>query len=252
MALAVACSSEPNEPTVPGAEVSAAARELGIERFQIAETEAQLTIDGVNADDMIVASVELKVGRFVMQEDDRGEVLGRQMSVTVGDDTAQHESSGLDGLTLPAASLPRQIRGFVLDPQVSSRLAARGIGFDSSQPAIELADAGDTEVAYGMNCPYGRDQVAYGYSCTGGPWGAGCPAASGISFYKGGGEYGEFRCCSSPSTANERACTAPFSGSSCGGTGQGGCAVCWSFPRGAGCTMRGGPGWCGIEWCWPW
>src|SRR3954453_18780657 len=95
--FAVGCGTTDPAPTI-----SSGAHALGIETFDIQQSTDHLLITGLDMDGTKVASVDLKVGSFVMALDEAPrEVTGRQMTVDVLGKIALHESEGLSILKLP-------------------------------------------------------------------------------------------------------------------------------------------------------
>src|SRR4051794_15118938 len=81
-------------PTPADSELSPAMRALGAEIITIDETAVGVSIDGSDANGNAVVHIDLRVGRFTPQLDDRGEVYGRTMSVTILGKETRHESEG--------------------------------------------------------------------------------------------------------------------------------------------------------------
>src|SRR5687767_10449894 len=73
---------------------------LGIANVEITETARTLSISGTNAAGEHVASLELSLGRFVMQDDGRP-VDGRQIAIDVLGEDIKHESEGMRSIHLP-------------------------------------------------------------------------------------------------------------------------------------------------------
>jgi len=225
VAFTAACSTrtEDMRPAEP-------ARALGIERLNVTETPTTLTVTGLGIKGEIMAKVELKVGRFTFESEDRGEVYGRQLVVQSLGKEVSHESEGLNALTLPAHNLGASIAAFVLDPQVTSALGVWGVRFDSTWSDLGLeatapvaGDLPDDEQPY---CTFTLTSPGALGACTH----VGCSGTC-VSFERGapGGDSGEYRCCDGSPVA-ERLCL-PMPGgngqsTACGMTGPNGCAVC--------------------------
>jgi hypothetical protein len=256
----------------PAPEVSSDVRALGIVEIDVAATDANVTIRGLGESGDERARLDLTVGRFVMQldiDDPRGEVFGRQMSIRVLDEAADHESEGVATLTLPLPSRTRSIATFLVEPQVSRVLAARGITFEGAQ--LPPADTG--EVAYDLidQCwpEYGASGAgvsSFGSvgPCTaptdpdgGGPLdyipSAGCYADQ-FLVQSGGNVYGQFACCNASAPngqkALERRCSTVPGNAGCGPNGSRGCAVCWSYDWVGDCILNGrGSTYCEMMYC---
>src|SRR5688572_22357299 len=80
---------------------SEAARGLGIDHYDVTETDTHVTVVGVGDDGAVRARVELEQGWISLVLDDPREVYGRRMLVEVWGDEIQHESEGVDQLSLP-------------------------------------------------------------------------------------------------------------------------------------------------------
>ena len=226
VAFTAACSNTRTEELRP----AEPARALGIETLNVTETPTTLTVTGLGIQGEVMAKVELKVGRFTFESEDRGEVYGRQIVVQSLGKEVSHESEGLDALTLPAHHLSPSIAAFVLDPQVTSALGLWGVKFDStwSDLGVEATapvagDLPDDEQPY---CIFTLTSPGALGACTH----VGCSGTC-VSFERGapGGETGEYRCCDISPVA-ERLCL-PMPGgdhqsTACGMTGPNGCAVC--------------------------
>lgn len=226
----VGCTSVADQPAP-----SAALRDLGLARFEIVETQTGLTIDGRAANDTTVASLELSVGTFYMDEDDRGEVDGRRLDIHAFGQAVTHESEGYDTLSLP---LPRQplVSAFLVDPTVTNRLARWGINLDvSSMPASTGSLLPQGESSFVTSCGVGRVISHYSgsnTSCQTSSFG-GCdaPEWKRKQFVRPDGHWGEYRCCPNEASFNERLCIPEaVSGTDtvCGKTGPLKCAVCWT------------------------
>jgi hypothetical protein len=207
------------------------ARALGIEKLNVTETPTTLTVTGLGIEGEVMAKVELKVGRFTFESDERGEVYGRQMVVqSLGKEVA-HESEGLNALTLPTRNLSVSIAAFLLDPEVTSALGLWGVRFDSTWIDLGI----EATVPAGGDLPAGeRAYCTFTLTSDGASLGGctniGCSGTC-TKFERGepGGETGEYRCCGASQVA-ERVCL-PMpggngQGSVCGTTGPNGCAVC--------------------------
>ena len=227
----------------PAPQPTDAARQLGIDHYDVKYSATTLVIDGLDAKDSVIAEATLKLGRFTMEDD--GEVVdGRQLDINVNGKSAHHESRGFHQLALPLNGRTAKIRAFLQDPLVAKPLLAWGVGFDARGKAlIEQLQPGDK--AFEMSCydPYALAiDSSYPYvsvgACT---YESSCANVEDCTqFDRGGGEYGEYVCCLSNGKEAERTCTSPNSSSSCGDTGDKGCAPCWDAPQ-AGCHTYDGP-----------
>ena len=247
LAVVGACATQSTGP-----QPTDAARQLGIDHYDVKYSATTMVIEGLDARDSVIAQASLKLGRFTME--DEGDVVdGRQLDVNVQGKTAHHESRGFGVLALPLAGRDAAIRTFLLDPLVAKPLLAWGVGFDAKgSPAVQPTKlTGET--------PYELDCGSWGLAVVSSdPYGGvgGCTYDSNCSSYrctqfdKGGGEYGEYVCCWSGGKATERACTSPNSSSNCGGTGDLGCAPCWDMPAGA-CNTYDGPTYSSMHFCTP-
>jgi hypothetical protein len=246
--LVVACNSA-QQPRGPSDE----ARNLGIASYVTRATIGHLEINGLDAQGQVLAELELTVGPFVMKTDDRGAVDGRQLKVTVLGKTATHESAGRNPLDLPMPVDPGIVT-VLGDPPVSATLERWEVQFaprdatltDPSQLPEEpyLPDCSPGFLGVISSSPFGScGSCAYspGASCT--------DSTACRQFSKGGGEFGEYRCCPSASLLVERACTAAFSTSSCGNTGPNGCATCWTEALATGFCSVTASGTCTARWC---
>src|SRR5262245_30557855 len=81
---------------------------LGIASFEIHETSSHLAIVGVDAEQRLVATIDVERGPFELSEsfaEDRAPaerfVVGRRMDIVYRDTTLHHESQGFDRLELP-------------------------------------------------------------------------------------------------------------------------------------------------------
>jgi hypothetical protein len=247
--LVAACSSA-QQPRGP----SDGVRKLGIESYVTRATIAHLEIDGLDAQGQVLAKLELTVGPFVMKEDDRGAVDGRQLKVTVLGQTATHESEGRNPLDLPMPFDPG-IATVLGDPSVAAMFEGWDVRF-APRDATVTDPSQLPEQPYATSCEAGPfnslSSTPFGGcgSCTHQP-GPSCPDfISCMQFDRGGGEVGEFRCCPSAGVIASRTCTSAFSTSSCGATGQNGCATCWTATLSSDtCFVTGSGGTCTAKWC---
>lgn len=252
--LTAACADSGDAANPAPTEPSAELRALGVTELSIEETATQLSIAGLDDQGQTIASLDLVLGRFTMTVDDRGEVDGRRMDITVAARTTKHESEGYASLTLP---FPRDVElgVFLVDPAVASVLSRWGIAVEARPAGLELQpveQVGEGETPYAYDCYDSMLQRIYsgGSGCVESSYG-GC---SSYFHYRYDGSTGprEFRCCST--TFNDRACTeSGVSGwTPCGTAGNGGCAVCWSTPLSSSdnyCRISGFGAQCFAEFC---
>src|SRR5688572_16840444 len=79
---------------------SSESSEPGSPELRVKETSTRLEITGVDAQGAIVGHLELSLGLFFSEENQRL-AAGRMMTVKVGDKQIGHESEGFDTLALP-------------------------------------------------------------------------------------------------------------------------------------------------------
>lgn len=239
--LSVACilasSAACTETEAPGP--SPVLRELGVSRFDVVEADTRLAVLARDRSGAVLASLELTTGRFYMEDDDRGDVDGRQLRIHAFGKTTSHESAGYAPLNLP---FPREalIGAFLIEPAVAAKLSRWGIRIDptsvpAGEPLAPAVKASSFDASAGYCAPDGgyssHSSSAYGASCVVSSYG-GCDT-SGFKkkmFRRSASEWGEYRCCPDLLVFAERACTTPMGLTSCGNAGPNGCAVCWSTP----------------------
>jgi hypothetical protein len=251
-----------------------AARALGVVAIEIEDTDSTLVIRGFAETGDELARVDATTGRFVMRFDDRGEVFGRQLRVTVLGKTVEHESEGTDVLQLPLAARSASIATFLLDPAVSTPLARRGITFERAAGVPDTAGGSTGEVGYDWidHCEFDlgggasmMGSVGFAGPCVAptDPDGAGplsyipSTGCTGTQFRLTAGVdvWGQYCCCdpSSPLGENalERRCATAGVNDGCGIAGPRGCAVCWNDPAIGGLCETGQetPSTCYLQYC---
>src|SRR5687767_5100036 len=103
-------------------DVSTGARSLGIESFDIEESDTTLSIRGVDRSNHVVATLELSTGDFMLTDvmgETGGDKLvdGRRLKVVVNGDETRHESEGYARLDLPVNGLSAEAAAFLQVPQ---------------------------------------------------------------------------------------------------------------------------------------
>ena len=245
--VAAACSTQPADS------VSEGARALGIASFKVSNTEKTLTIVGADSINREIARLDLVIGQVKIDDDDRGEVYGRNMTVKVLQETVRHQSEGVMPLYLPLQHRSPAIQAFLLDPQVSSVLAQWQIGLDATGSDVTAADisALTGETALMSQCQIENGTQPQAFASSTGPCG-GCTYANACGdvmacreFGIDGTNYGQFVCCRSTQRMTERRCSYPGGDAGCGTNGPNGCSPCWgadyysSFDV-PGCAVGGG------------
>ena len=221
--------------------------------IDVTETASALVIARHDTAGLEYARLELHVGRFVMTDDDRGEVDGRQLAVDVNGIHVSHESEGRARLSLPQPRNPG-VRDFLLLPKVAAVLSRWGIGIAST---LEPVAAPQTEDAYLWLCVAGYTPVteSMGTSCGSCTYTttSQCGATTCRQYAMTGQESGQDVCCGASQEAANRACLPGALGqnSTCGATGPNGCATCWHTYNGGGCEAYGAGGACSIHYCEP-
>ena len=165
-----------------------------------------------------VGEVVIRLGDVYLLEEER-HGLGRELTVTVLGETAQHISEGFDHRTLPLLDLLALDR-FLLDPRVSAPLARWGITFDPAPPLAQPAGPLTTETSF-ATCAFGGSDYS---SC--------CQWGSGSTTF-------EYRCSTNPVLLAKRHCPGIGGTSSCNAVGPRGCAVCWTLPYSFSCSTFG-------------
>jgi hypothetical protein len=251
MAMIVGCGG--------GEPVSKGAQALGIASFDVHETNVELQINGRSERGEVMGQLLVQRGRFIMADDDRGEVDGRRLSVLVRGWSASHESEGYRPLTLPllvGGQSSAIIDAFLLDRNVSAPLASWGIAFDPESAKTPLTGAvtdrpAGVPVTSGERpyspCNGGSGCLVSGNSNPYGPCGSctysapgGCNSVSCNEWNIDTGVYGEFLCCEATYTLYSRKCTfASDPNNPCGHAGPGGCAPCWNLPYDPGSDVCG-------------
>jgi len=228
--VAAACSTQPDEGNV-----SEGARALGIASFEVSNTTTTLTIVGRDVIHRELARLDLAIGRVTIEDDDRGEVYGRNMTVKVLEQTVRHQSEGLMPLLLPLEHRSPKVQAFLLDPQVSSVLAQWGIGLDATGSDVTANDisalTGETALMSQCQIENGTQPQAFSSStgpCTSCTYSNACGDVMACrQFFVSGPNYGQFVCCRSTQRATERRCSSPGANAGCGTNGPNGCSPCW-------------------------
>ena len=146
--LVAGCSAQDPSPATAG-EAS-----LGISRFQVSEGKELTTIAGFDAQDKLLAKLELVHGRFAPTDDlgqAPGEVVdGRKLSVSIGDQSFTWQTVGFDDTTRMPSLPSRQNRvaAFVADEHVRPVLRTWKIGWDGEPVQLAQVD----EVGYASAC----------------------------------------------------------------------------------------------------
>lgn len=215
-----------DSPSGGGGQQAVESNVAGIATVDVIEpTQSGVTIVGLDGSGTQVARLQLFRGDVTFVPDGELEPVttdGRSLTVRVLQEAEfEHVSAGQGELTLPMTqSLPTA--AFLRLSPVASALRPYGMQFQALGIVAE-ADPVDGEVAYEEEAVYGSRP------CEDTPW-SGCAAggttAVGYRPYSTGAPY-EWRCCGN-GTFNERMCPGANQWSSCGQTGNGGCAVCWS------------------------
>lgn len=187
---------------------------LGIDRFEVSETESSLRIAGLDAKQSVVGELTLQVTP-----------TGRLMAVKALGEQANLDSNGHDRLLLPPLLHP-ELNVFVHDPHVRPILDRWGIGLadrlpNGQEPGMySLAPssaAASSDRAYG-DCTYNSIAACNRTSCCQEPY---------------GDEQSQLVCCATfanggSQTYGFRVCTSPNAYTYCGTGGSNGCAGCWA------------------------
>src|SRR5262245_28117136 len=124
MALAAGCAGR--TATTP-----TGTNQAGVVVYQVTETSTELTIVGVDGKGQQIGSIDVKSGRFVMNDgfaEGRGEVDGRRLDIDVNGEKLHHESEGYTQLKLPllrSASNPARyltLNAFITDQRIAATL----------------------------------------------------------------------------------------------------------------------------------
>jgi hypothetical protein len=224
MITAIGCSNTAREPTP-----------IGIAEVQVTTSSVAITIHGLDARGVRVASARATRGTFTMQEDGRT-VDGRRLELDVLGQRATHESEGYRRLELPLFEEDRDaaLSDFLRDPRVSIALASWDITFGDG--ADHRQGEPPSEIAFDNFCGL--------YPPTSGCAATSCSetqARVGVGSCELG--YNQYVCCSSIASRVRRFCGVGGV-NPCGTEGPGGCAVCWTQPDGGSCnTWHAGPYW---------
>ncbi len=153
IALGAGCAS--GDDTSPQPEPGNA--ELGIERFQVVETQELTTIVGFDAAGAEIARLELTHGRFkptgiYVEELGANERIGRKVDVRVQDRSGGYQIGNLEESVMHMPPIPRQdakIGVFLADPHVKPILGKWKLGWQTVDYDDETAYSFNTETIYG-------------------------------------------------------------------------------------------------------
>jgi hypothetical protein len=209
MLLVGACSTE-----APGPSPTTGNAELGIVEFRVTETRAEREVIGVDANGATVGRAHLRIG-FVEIPDIELAGMGRDLEVNVNGERASHVSVGFAPLSLPYLETA-ELNTFLLDPYVAHVLAGWQIELATPDPALALAP----------------DEVGYtSGSCSDFPPPCSGTNASSCCLENAKGamlDRAQNVVCPGIGMRTRRMCKAPKVLTSCGMSGDLGCAICWS------------------------
>lgn len=189
--------------------------------YDVRESANQLSIVGRDGQGAEVATLELIVGRFTMQDDGRV-VDGRQLHVRANGKEAVHESEGMRPLNLPVghSTDSTAIDQFLLEPVVKAALSRWQVQLTVQAPSAQRprASAGTEKPLFG--CSYAASSSCGVTSCAEDPHFDAADTTCTVRTQ-------EYVCCGGSRTAVERFC-GMGSANPCGAEGPNGCAVCWA------------------------
>ena len=197
--------------------------------YDVEESATRLSIAGRDRQGAEVATLELIVGRFTMQDDGRV-VDGRQLHVRANGHEATHESEGMRPLALPVGHLADSaaIDQFLLEPVVKAALARWQVQLTVQAPSAQAPRHSAGTEAPLFACSYSASSSCGVTSCAEDPHfdaaDTGCPLRT-----------QEYVCCGNSRTAVERFC-GMGAVNPCGAEGPNGCAVCWAAAFSNSCT----------------
>ena len=238
--------------------------------FEITKGQSGVDIIGTRAG-VLAGEVRLERGTFPSLEDG-SPIVGRHLSVHIGQLDTAHVSSESAGVELPLPAETPAVHDFLLAPEVIAALLPFGVSFTPSDVVAQQDTAPvlvDGEKPYLSVCE--TNYNLYPASATASPY-TPCGACDALHVSPSCGQVkcnqwaegtqgsysltGQFVQCSSALSIVRRLCVTPVAASvstSCGLTGPSGCGVCWGQdyapePRCAPSTYTTTGNSCGIHW----